>query len=504
MPSELASATAALRATAERTFVVQVLEELEASLHAKFGRRAVIRIRRLALGCQLDANELAAHEVAAKLAHDLAEQIVQDLGALPQSERLRPRDERFALFEDDVHADAAYLADVADGRTDHWLHAGRTSAAQTWADAVARGPRELAELVRWLRRMERLEAAVAMADESSRDAIVDADPDAAGVVALVRAREQAARQHGAGHAREYGHAPSRSGPPLARRENAGERAPDPARSAPLPANEPANVEAVALPEATVAIADSRHAHGASTSAATPPRSSREGGAPAATPVAAAASADAEPGVTLDTDAAGLFYLVGRVLEIELAERLWAAGIAEGPVLAAVGNAVLGTSDAPAAHWFGGGFDRPLVLANIAGWAMTEVNEVVQHALGRRLVDFGVRVSPAELDASLEQLARDVPAPAHADGITRRLVARSVAALATIACARLGERASLARLRDVCLRPGRLVLTPDELYVVLPHHAIDVEIRRAGLDHDPGDAPWLQRRVRIEFAGTEVL
>jgi hypothetical protein len=47
-------------------------------------------------------------------------------------------------------------------------------------------------------------------------------------------------------------------------------------------------------------------------------------------------------------------------------------------------------------------------------------------------------------------------------------------------------------------PGRVYVSPNELVVVLPMDRIDIAMRRAGLDRDPGWVPWLERRVRVEF------
>ena len=47
-------------------------------------------------------------------------------------------------------------------------------------------------------------------------------------------------------------------------------------------------------------------------------------------------------------------------------------------------------------------------------------------------------------------------------------------------------------------PGRIALGPESLTVRLPMNRIEIDLRRAGLDRDPGWAPWMRRTVRIEF------
>jgi hypothetical protein len=47
-------------------------------------------------------------------------------------------------------------------------------------------------------------------------------------------------------------------------------------------------------------------------------------------------------------------------------------------------------------------------------------------------------------------------------------------------------------------PGRIAPGPESLTVRLPMDRIEIDVRRAALDRDPGWAPWLRRTVRIEF------
>jgi hypothetical protein len=56
-------------------------------------------------------------------------------------------------------------------------------------------------------------------------------------------------------------------------------------------------------------------------------------------------------------------------------------------------------------------------------------------------------------------------------------------------------------REVVTRGGRVWLTRAELDVTLPHDAVDIRIRRSGLDVDPGWVPWLGpfgRVVRFHY------
>jgi hypothetical protein len=48
-------------------------------------------------------------------------------------------------------------------------------------------------------------------------------------------------------------------------------------------------------------------------------------------------------------------------------------------------------------------------------------------------------------------------------------------------------------------PARVRVTAEDLTVTMPADAVKVELRRAGLDRNPGWVPWLQKTVRFEFA-----
>lgn len=54
------------------------------------------------------------------------------------------------------------------------------------------------------------------------------------------------------------------------------------------------------------------------------------------------------------------------------------------------------------------------------------------------------------------------------------------------------------LRRVLRRPGQVLLGPHRWDIVLPLRAMDVRIRRAGYDIDPGYLPWLDVVVRFHY------
>lgn len=54
------------------------------------------------------------------------------------------------------------------------------------------------------------------------------------------------------------------------------------------------------------------------------------------------------------------------------------------------------------------------------------------------------------------------------------------------------------LHDLIVRPGRIVVTPLHIDVFFEPGAVDLRIRRAGLDLDPGWVPWLGRVLRFHY------
>jgi hypothetical protein len=196
-----------------------------------------------------------------------------------------------------------------------------------------------------------------------------------------------------------------------------------------------------------------------------------------------------------TGFAGLFYLVGPILELDLAQHLWCAGAAERAFLLETARLLAGDdllSD-PAAAAFAGvnPGDRPR-LRRLPAWADAEVREKslasLEARLRRRLDD---PPGPGEVAAVLERAAASLP-PA-ADPLALHLAA----AVCTFFNLRRG-RACDEPLADILRLRGRLLSAEAVLKVVLPMEAIDLDLRRAGLDFNPGWVPWLERRVEICF------
>jgi hypothetical protein len=48
------------------------------------------------------------------------------------------------------------------------------------------------------------------------------------------------------------------------------------------------------------------------------------------------------------------------------------------------------------------------------------------------------------------------------------------------------------------RPARIRLGLEQVDVILSSAALDFDLRRSGLDRDPGWVPWLRRNLRFVF------
>lgn len=99
-------------------------------------------------------------------------------------------------------------------------------------------------------------------------------------------------------------------------------------------------------------------------------------------------------------------------------------------------------------------------------------------------------NPAAADALLDALVASIPADiAAAPGALRQVFGPLPPAFATRADTRLAR---------LLLRPGLLGVTPWDAELSWPLATIDLALRRAGWDQDPGWLPWLGRTLRFRF------
>lgn len=418
--------------TIEQVVIRQAVEELERAIHERYGRDTIVRVRRIAARWRLDYEVIGDAATALECGRDLADAIVADIEATPPPQRLRPEpDAEVAVFSDEPHAVAAYLADRADDR-EAWFHAPRESVLAEWSAAVAVGPRNVEAVARWLERMDRRVEVARMIERATATLTgMLATPSERPVSRPVTAAPRDAAVRG----------------PMASETRVAEIAVASALR-PTLASEPAIIE-------------TRAAHDA-----------------------VALDAPDLP-MRVPTRVAGLWYLARLVMQTGLAEQLWAAGVLEGDFLAHVACAVAGPGlvDDPCWRWFGGARDHEPRLDPLPEWAADEL------AAGRA-------ASLARLAPGVEVLA-PLPCLAPAEPRVRDAVSRSAAALCTLFCVRLGVAPDVELVRGY-LRFAGILEAGDPLRVIAPMESIDVDLRRAGLDLDPGFLPWLDRKVVIVF------
>lgn len=456
-------AIADARRVVERVVLQNAFDELERLVHLAYGDDAIVRVRCLAVRWRIDQEAMDDPALAVELGRDLAASIEAGLAMLSGAQRLRPpADADAVVFEDADHALAARLSDHAEGG-DAWFHAPVGAEAGASGDLAVADPARLARAMRWVDRMERRE-------EVERWLV------ASGASARV------ARRDGAG----------RDDPAVARTSGEAVAGPDEAQATIAPAGPG--------PDITGDRSDgrARSTHGDDTERVT------AGRAPlvAAPHASAAIVRDADdPGRAIDaadalvattTAVAGLWYIVRGVLELDLAEHLWAAGVIEGDFLAHVACALAGPDFARDCgwRWFGGAITHEPRLAPLADWAAAEL--AASRAATLRRLGRGREPPQRALLAELSCLADDVD-PRTADAVTA-----SAALLCTWFCTRLGVPPDVARVRSALRVDGWLELGPP-LRVRMAMETIDIELRRAGLDFDPGYVAWLGRHVEIVFA-----
>lgn len=514
LPDAHAHEQGAVRDEIERGLVVTVMERVEARLHAALGRDAIVCLRHLALRWTLGRDELRHDEVLDRLADELVGEVLTAVAALTPAERRRPSGAGVAVFTSAAHQRAVALADLADGHEPRWYHGEPLDGPARWREVAASAPADAIEVVTILDALARLEPALALAEDATLATIAALAPAARPGAARLAARRAMATPttRAAAGAPTVGadldaiatadadHAAATSAPvvtaPIATTDQA---TGEPTASAPTsPATRDdatAEAEPSPPPDAVTTANQDRSATDAATL-----DDATDAPAPPAPPAADGPRLDAEV-LTAETAWAGLFYLLRAALEIDAAEALWTAGLPEGAVLAEVARAILAVDDDPAWRWFGGCFDRPPPALAVAAWQLDEIRATTSHALGRHLVHHARVTTPEALASELAALGADLAVP-HGPGPTAALLRHLAAVLAGAACGRLRVPASWSMLRAIAARPGRLIATRDRLTVVMAASAVDLDHRRAGLDHDPGYVPWLRRQVGFEFAGGE--
>lgn len=498
--------SATVKERVQGPFLQALLEAFEAAVHRRVGPRAVLCVRRLVVRVSVTERDLGATSAAREAGEALAN------GLLDRLDRGDPGVVRFAS---EPARRAAWLTAITEEETDAWWVAtlgADADAAVAWADAspdVAATLEALAadgaaaRTIRWMD--ARILAAIA------RAVPVGSWP----VPAVVAWSERARAAPAPNRAPEAVEFPSDAG---IRTDAAATGAPRPGAASTRTPSPRAASEADVSPPGEIARppGDGRPGTDSFDPAETgvpsqlserragdprtaPPADDDEPASPpagegtaAAAPSPAGRSSEAtEDGFEAEdgpigwvTAAAGVFLLARPALVLSIAEILWEAGLREGHVLAAAASALLGPGfeDDPAPRLLGGEAPAPVA---VAAWAVAEV----RGRLAAALTDaFG------EIDVAPEDVG-PVAGPAGWSDIV----------VATAAALSLAFRAPIADdepVRRWLVGHGRVIDTGDRLVVVRPMSAVDLVLRRAGLDRDPGFLPWVGRTVVLVYESEE--
>jgi hypothetical protein len=182
----------------------------------------------------------------------------------------------------------------------------------------------------------------------------------------------------------------------------------------------------------------------------------------------------------------LLGLLNLSMACELPERLWRIGVDEGGVLAAIFARLSGTADDPASRVLGRAFPDITACA-------TELPEWAERELVDRTIAEAIRLTGnGAIALRINQLA------SHYGGAGFDLAAWGAGLHLALAEARLGEQLTPAAVTARFARPGQIVVDLEVIQVIQPMGAVDLELRCAGLDLNPGWLGWLAKRLEFVF------
>ena len=524
-PESLRGGAGELRSRAEHGFVPALLQALAARLRQHYGPHAVLRIPSLRLKLRMPASALEAAPWVERVCDDLAEQVQQWIERHPPGRA--PLGDRSAAqrFHDHAHEQAVRL--VAAARRQPGPRGEVESFERLWAAVVGAPERECAAV---LLRCAEVEGAPVLLQRwlpAELQQVLRRLPKhapaawAQTVRQALRERHEAAAPH---------RKPRRDGDrPVPRRPVRAE----PAAGPPIQPSRPqAKAPAVDVPRAETATAPGARAEPlrstapASVVAASPapprrvapqvaeapPRTGLRpepaAPSPRRPPTAAAGPpedapddvTDAEPLATWRSRWCGLLYLVNIAQRVELPERLWQVGINEGDALAAMLARLAGHGDAlaePALRLLSRAFpEAPAPLPPLPDWARDELVSGMARAVVRWPA---LRGRGVELQARVAELQAW-----YGDGAAFDLAAWGAAWHQAVAEALLDERLAPAELAARFAGSGAIECEGELLRVVQPMQAIDIDLRRTGLDADPGWLAWLGKRLVFVFDDAEPL
>lgn len=183
-------------------------------------------------------------------------------------------------------------------------------------------------------------------------------------------------------------------------------------------------------------------------------------------------------------------LITVAMRLDLPKRLWRIGVPEGAVLSSVAGVIIGDPSDPIAAILAPEFPGPAPpVPPLPDWARAEITDAISGAAAELT---GHAVTGATIEMRRMSLAKEVE---------WRLSEWGAATLLSVAEAML-EGDSGGDLAPRLRAPGVIEIQPETIAVRLPLEAVDLDLRRAGLDHDPGWLGWLERRMTLQFGTDE--
>jgi hypothetical protein len=519
----------------ETRFITGVLNTLEREIHARFGSESILRLREVTVRWSLEDEQLSDIHYVDRLGRELAEQVEHSLSKRQAAKFLRPSStDTIALFENEAHLWAAMLSDKIESDSCGWLYPESPNVSDIWLAVCAAGPVGLGRALSFLVRMGTLETVLANLTKTQIRHAVEVLPLEQWPVAtekiLLNIKDdrtsafQAAEEHSrpaapkpdstsrdAESLLDDGKAPNLISQPRAHFDT------DHAQNDFNKTNRRTDRNEADL-HSRSAEADSYNslAAGGELPANTSPVRSypdKEEGAGLKS-IKDFTDTIHQPSLpvipeSLQTRFAGLFYLLNPILELELAEHLWCAGVIEGDFLCHMVRLLIG-QDGPAdpAPRVLGGIRRESdpVLADIPAWASDEIRTKSLEALRAMVKRREVPKSPADnLKAAIDDLAITLaPSPDQwkRDSLTARTVAHCAAVALYAFGVSFGKRLDHDSFVDLIQIPGRVERNIDEIRILMPMETIDLRIRRAGLDANPGYLPWLKRKLVLVYEADE--
>jgi hypothetical protein len=517
-PGLLEPSAPALQREAGEVFVPAVLRAMERRLARVYGARAIIRIRRLSIRCTLRPSELAAGDHAAQLGEELAAQIAATVPH-PRGGTAAPSSAIAEIYRDRAHFTAVALTAAAERR--EGPDGVREEFAVVWRKVAQAAP---AELVRILRRCQAAGTLAHVLARLDMPMLAALEPLAAverapAIMVAVRAAIAAKRRYPAVARRaasatrpgmpEVAHESPREGdarepaiPSPAREDDIATDSEPPVdtvrpegptvRQPPTPAPASDHPDELPRPEATPALRKDAPIDAARDMLAHPPLVERMPSVPVADPDEPdPALPDAS--ASYRSDWGRLLFLLNIAMRLELPERLWQVGADEGAALAAAFALLTGDEDCAPRLLHAAFPDAPPQPGEVPQWARDELAEGVRAAAPRLL---GPDADLAALDERVALFEAQLSPGGYA------LAAWCAAIHLAFAEAMIGESLAPGALRERFACGCRIALDRETIGIFLPIDSIDLGLRRAGLEADPGLLPWLGKRIVFEFEGGE--